>query len=72
MAKITGILAANIGRQFFFVINTATSTHCLVENLQIICYSQRVNATPQYNEMAKRLDGCSGEILLAACTRKRG
>ena len=44
MAKITRILAANICKQFFFVINTAASTRYLVENFQLICYSQRVNA----------------------------
>ena len=44
MAKITRILAANICKQFFFVINTAASTRCSVENFQLICYSQRVNA----------------------------
>ena len=49
MAKINGILAANICRQFFFVINTAARTRCLVENFQLIYYSQRVNATSQYN-----------------------
>ena len=31
MAKITGMLAANIPRQFFFVIITTASTRCLVE-----------------------------------------
>ena len=35
---------------FFFVINTAASTRCLVRNFQLICYSQRVNATSQYND----------------------
>ena len=50
MAKITDILAANICKQFFSVINTAASTRCLVENFQLICYSQRVNATSQYND----------------------
>ena len=49
MAKITRILAANICRQFFFVINTALSTRCLVKNFQLICCSQRVNATSQHN-----------------------
>ena len=49
MAEITRILAANIPRQFFFVITTTASTRCLVENFQLICYSQRVNATSQYN-----------------------
>ena len=44
MAKITRILAANICRQFFFVINTAASTRCLIENFQLISYSQPVNA----------------------------
>ena len=48
MAEITRILAANIRRKFFFVITTA-STHCLAQNFQVICYSQRVNATSQYN-----------------------
>ena len=50
MAEITRILAANIHRQFFFVINTAVSTRCLVQNFQLICYSQRVNATSQYKD----------------------
>ena len=50
MAKITRILAANICGQFFFVVNTAGSTRCLVEIFQLICYSQRVNATSQYND----------------------
>ena len=44
MAEITLILAANIPRQFFFVMTTAASTRCLVPNFQLICYSQRVNA----------------------------
>ena len=79
MANITCILAANIPRQFFFVITTAASTRCLVQTFQLICYSQRVNATSQYNDsgsstcfkMAKRSDGCSGETLVAPCTRKK-
>ena len=50
MAKITVILTEIIYRQFFFVIDTAASTHCLVQNFQLICYSQRVNATSQYND----------------------
>ena len=45
MAEITRILAANIRRQFLFVMTTAASTRCLVQNCQLICYSQRVNAT---------------------------
>ena len=39
MAKVTRILAANIPRQFFFVITTTASTRCLVQNFQLICYS---------------------------------
>ena len=50
MAEITRILAANIRRQFFFVMTTAASTRCLVQIFQLICYSKRVNATPQYND----------------------
>ena len=50
MAEITRILAANIRRQFFFVIPTAASARFLVQNFQLICYSQRVNATSQYND----------------------
>ena len=44
MAEITRILAANIRRQLSFVITTTASTRCLVQNVQLICYSQRVNA----------------------------
>ena len=54
MAEITRILAANTRGQFFFVISTTASTRCLVQNFQLICYSQRVNATSQYND-----SGCS-------------
>ena len=50
MAEITRILAANIPRHFFFVMATAASTRCLVQNFQLISYSQRVNATSQYND----------------------
>ena len=50
MAEITRILAANIHRQFFFVVTTTASTHCLVQNFQLICYSQQVNATSQYDD----------------------
>ena len=50
MAKITLILAANIRRQFFYVMTTAASTRCLVQNFQLICYSQRINATSQYED----------------------
>ena len=49
MAEITRILAANICGQFFLVITTTASTRCLVQNFQPVCYSQRVNATSQYN-----------------------
>ena len=47
MSEITRIFAANICGQFFFVIATTVSTHCLAENFQLICYSQR----PRYNTM---------------------
>ena len=50
MAEITRILAANIRRQFFIVITTTASMRCLVQNVELICYSQRVNATSQYND----------------------
>ena len=50
MTEISCILAANIRGQLFFVITTAASTRCLVKNFQLICYSQRVNATSQYND----------------------
>ena len=50
MSGITRILAANIRRQFFFVMTTAASTRCLVQNFQLICYLQQVNATSQYND----------------------
>ena len=39
IAEVTRILAANIRRQFFFVITTTASTHCLVQNFQLICCS---------------------------------
>ena len=39
MAEIT----PNIRRQFFFVITTTASSRCLVQNFQLICYSQGVN-----------------------------
>ena len=44
MAEITRIPAVNICGQFFFVITNKASTRCLVQNFQLICYSQRVNA----------------------------
>ena len=50
MAEITRILTANIRRQFFFVSTTRASTRCLIQNFQLICYSQRVNAMSQYND----------------------
>ena len=76
MAEITRILAANIHRQFFFVINTTASTHCLVENFQVICRfaASECHITIQRQcqfkmfKMAERLDDCSGKTLLAPCT----
>ena len=79
MAEITRILTANIRRQFSFVITTAAITRCLVQHFQLICYSQRVNPTSQYNDSSSStcskcpndLDGCSGQTLLAPCIRKK-
>ena len=79
MADTTRILAANIRRQFFFVITTAASTRCLVQNFLLICYSQRVNATSQYNDSGSSACSswpndrmvCSGQTLLAPCTTKK-
>ena len=50
MAEITRILAAKIHRQSFFVVTTTASTPSLVQNFQLICCSQQVNATSQYND----------------------
>ena len=50
MTEITRIPAANIHEQFFFVITITASTRCLVQNFQLICFSQRVNATSQYSD----------------------
>ena len=51
MAEITGILSANIRKQFFFAIATTVSTRYLVQNFELICCSQLVNATTsQYND----------------------
>ena len=51
MAEITRILDAKISRQFYLLyITTTASTRSLVQNFQLICYSQRVNATSQYND----------------------
>ena len=50
MAEITHILAAKIRSFSFFIIITAASTRCLIQNFQLICYSQRVNATSQFND----------------------
>ena len=80
MAEIARMLPANIRRQCFLVITTTASTRCLVPKFQLICYSQRVNATSQYNNGGSsmcskwpnaRWDGCSGETLLGPCTRKK-
>ena len=79
MAKIARILAANIPRQFFFAITTTASTRCLFQNFQLTCYSQREkgHVTIQRHwqfkmfKMAEGSDGCSGETLLAPCTRKK-
>ena len=80
MAETTRKLAASTRSQFFFVASTTASTRCLVPNFQLICFSQRVNATSQYNNVAVRdvqnertgWDRCSGEALLDPCTKKEG
>ena len=51
MTELNCILAANIRRQFFFVIATTASTRCLAQNFQLICYPQRQNVTSQYNDV---------------------
>ena len=50
MEEITRILAANIRRQFLFVITNTANTRCLAENFQLICCSQRVSATSKHND----------------------
>ena len=66
MIEITRMLAANIRRQFFFVITTTASTRCLVENFQLICCSQRVNARWQYdNSGNKKFSKLSNDRLVA-------
>ena len=79
MAETTRKPASSTRWQFFFVASTTASTRCLVQNFQLICHSQRVNATSQYNNVAvwdvqngrSGWDRCSGETLLAPCTRKK-
>ena len=57
MAETTRKLAASTRWQFFFVASTTVSTRCLVQNFQLICYSQRVhtrhNTTTRQFEMFK-------------------
>ena len=75
MAEITRILAANNLRQFFFVITTTASACCLVQNFQLICYSQRVDATSQYNDSGgSRCSKWPKDRMVAVvkhCTRKK-
>ena len=52
MAEITHKVAANNLMQCFFVIVITSSTHCLVENFQLICYSLWLNATWWYIDSA--------------------
>ena len=80
MAEITRILAVNIRRQFFFVINTTPSTRCLVQNFltDLLFATSKCHVKIQrqwlFNMfiMTERSDGCSGKTLLAPCTRKNG
>ena len=66
MAKITRILAANIRRQFFFVITTVASSRWFVQHSQLICYSQRVNATSQHNDSgSSRCSKCPNDRMVA-------
>ena len=73
MAEITHMLPANICRQFVFVITTTANTRWMVENFQLICYSQWVNATSQYNNSGS--SRCSkwrnDQTLLAPCARNK-
>ena len=72
MVEITRILAANIYRQFPFVITTTASTRCLVRNFQLIWYSQGVNATSQLNTTTVVVqDVQNGRTMLAPCTRNK-
>ena len=79
MAKITCSLAANICREFFFVITNAASTRYLVEKFStnLLLSASKCHVTIQRQwwfemfKMAERSDGCSGETLLAHCTRKK-
>ena len=75
MAKITRILATNICRQFSFVITTTANTHCLVQNVTLICYWQLVNATSQYNDSrSSRYSKWLNDRMVAVvtpCTRKK-
>ena len=74
-------LPANTGEQFVFVIITTVITRCLFENFKLICYSQRVNATCQYDDsgsssffkMIERSGFCSGETVAGSlrCARKK-
>ena len=80
MAETTRKLAASTRRQFFFVASTTASTRGLVQNFQLICFSQRVNATSQYNNVAVRdvqngrtgWDRCSGETSWLLVQGRRG
>ena len=69
MAEITRILAANISRQFFFVITTTESTNCLIENFQLINITIQRPWQFKMFKMAGRPNG--GETLLDPCTRKK-
>ena len=78
MAEITRILAAYTRRQFFFVNTTSASTRCarLVQNFQLICYLQVVDATSQYDDSGSSSfsiwqNDQMVETLLAPCERKK-
>ena len=75
LAHSLGILMDNLS------LLLPPQVHCFVEIFQLIYHWKRVNATSQYDDgdsskfklfkIVKRLDGCSGETLLAPCARKK-
>ena len=69
----------NNAKVLSLLISLCLNTRCLVQNFQLICYSQRVKSHVTIQQqwqfkifkMAERLDGCSGETLLAPYTWKK-
>ena len=79
MAEITRILAANIRGQCFFYYRHYSEYSLLGSefstNLLFVASKYHVTIQQQWQlkmfKMAERSDGCSGETLLAPCTRKK-